>query len=469
VSLLGKAIAAAAGPQDRPPVPIGEAVARAMPTGTSPDERLLRAFGSNGTTHSNAGLLAEATAGPAWGLYRQQPQDGRVRYSTSSQGSDQRTEVVQHAALALLKRPNKFWSRSRLFEISQLYQELTGKCHWVLTRLPGSDLPIGIWPVRPDRMTPVPDPETYLRGWVYSTPDGRERIPLLPDEVIFNPLPDPMDPYNGTGWVQPVLDEIDAVRYAAQYNKQFFYNSARPDGVLSVDHRISDEEWDELTDRWRDAHRGVSRAHRVAVLEGVTWVPTSASAKDMDFANLMSTGGDRIRESAGMHKIMTGLVDDVNRANAQTGEEIFAAWKVAPRLRRWRDVLNYQYLPKFGATGDGVEFDFSYPSPVNREQDNLELTAKAGAFAVLVTSGCDPHDAAKIVGLPDMKMISSPPPGGLPAGMPPSPGAGELAPAGQDAGDGGQAAQAVLRLRPWDAVEMLRRNQAAWNALGAAA
>ena len=121
-----------------------------------------------------------------------------------------------------------------------------------------------------------------------------------------------------------------------------------------MDHRVSDEEWDELTDRWRDAHRGVSRAHRVAVLEGVTWVPTIDAPKDMDFANLMSTGGDRIREGLGMHKIMTGLVEDVNRANAQTGEEMFAAWKVEPRLRSWRDMLNFQFLQMFGGTGQGV-------------------------------------------------------------------------------------------------------------------
>lgn len=407
MSLIGKVLAAAA--PAGPPVPIGESGIWRMPGLSSahgtPDEAFLRAYGQNGTTFSNGGLLAAATAGPAWKLFRTAPVDGRQRYSTSDQGSDQRVEVVQHAALALLTRPNSFWSRFRLFEISQLYQDLCGKTHWVLTRAAGSPIPIGIWPVRPDRMQPVPDPQTYLKGWVYTAPDGSERIPLQPQDVIYNPLPDPVDSYGGTGPIQSVLTEIDAVGYAAQYNRNFFSNSARPDGVLSVDHRVSDEEWEELTNRWRDAHRGVSRAHRVAVLEGVTWVPTATTPKDMDFANLMSTGGDRIREALGMHKIMTGLVDDVNRANAQTGEEIFAAWKVAPRLRRWKDVLNFSYLPMFGAAGQGVEFDFIYPMPVNREQDNLELTSKANAALALVTAGYDQSDVLKCVGLPDMKPV----------------------------------------------------------------
>ena len=94
----------------------------------------------------------------------------------------------------------------------------------------------------------------------------------------------------------------------------------------------------------------------------------------------------------------------MNRANAQTGEEVFASWKVSPRLDRWRDVLNSQLLPLFGATGQGVEFDYVYPMPQNREQDALELTTKANAALALITAGYDQHDVLEAVGLPDMKV-----------------------------------------------------------------
>lgn len=463
MSLIGKAIATVT--QPGPPVPMAEGGIWGLPRMSmgsgNLDEQFLRAYGANGTTFSNGALLASATAGPEWKLFRKDKQDGRQRYSTADQGSDQRVEVIQHAALNLLTTPNPFWSRFRLFEISQLYQDLTGKCHWVLTSSAG--IPTGIWPVRPDRMQPVPDPDKYLLGWLYTSPGGSEVVALDVDEVIYNPLPDPVDSYGGTGPVQSVLAEIDAVGYAAQYNKNFFGNSARPDGVLSVDHRVSDEEWDDLTDRWREAHRGVSRAHRVAVLEGVTWVPTATTPKDMDFANLMATGGDRIREAFGMHKIMTGLVDDVNRANAQTGEEIFAAWKVAPRLRRWKDVINFQFLPKFGATGAGVEFDFLYPMPVNREADSLELTAKTMAASVLVAAGYDPADVLRVVGLPPMKTITMPPPGGLPVGTP-SAGMAGMPPVPGESGQGGDAGNRS-RFGPLDPMDVLQRQMAAWNSL----
>lgn len=407
-SLIGRALAARGPAPSSPPVPVGAAdlgVSRlpGLVGGVSQDAAYLRAYKSQGTVHANVALLAQSTAAPVWQLFRSQ-QDGRVRYTTSDQGSDQRVEVIRHAALSLLQKPNPFWTRHRLFELSQIWLDLTGKSYWVIDRRGG--VPAGIWPVRPDRMVPVPDPDLYLKGYVYRSPDGRELIPLDVRDVVFNCLPDPEDPYGGAGPVQAVLTEIDGARYASEWNRNFFANSARPDGVIQVDKRLSDEEWDELTDRWREAHRGVARAHRVAVLEaGATWQATSTNPKDMDFGNLLSTGADRIREAWGMHKVMTGVTEDVNRANAQTGEEIFAIWQVTPRLQRWRDVLNHQYLPMFGATGEGVEFDFVFPMPTNREQDALELTTKSTAASVLVNAGYDPHDVLQTVGLPDMNVV----------------------------------------------------------------
>jgi HK97 family phage portal protein len=267
----------------------------------------------------------------------------------------------------------------------------------------------------------VPDPDNFLKGWVYTSPDGRERVPLSPDEVIQVKYPDPLDPYRGLGPAQAVLADIQAAKLAAEWNRNFFYNSATPGGVIQVDHPMDDDEWNDLTNRWREAHRGVSRAHRVAILEaGQTWVENSHSMRDMDFANLRGVSRDLIREAWGIHKIMLGNSDDVNRANAQTGEEVFANWSVAPRLDRWKDALNYQFLPLFMAAGEDVEFDYVFPTPKNREQDMDELAKKAAAAQVLVDAGYDPASVLEVVGLPDMdvaeKAVQAPvaPPGWVP-------------------------------------------------------
>jgi len=137
-------------------------------------------------------------------------------------------------------------------------------------------------------------------------------------------------------------------------------------------------------------------------------VQTHQSMKDMDFSALRTVSRDIIREALRMHKVMTGVSDDVNRANAQTGEEVFASWCIEPRLQRWRDVLNYQFLPLFGSTGQGVEFDYVLPMPRNREQDNFELQAKAQSALWLIQAGYDAHAVLEVVGLPDMDTAPQP-------------------------------------------------------------
>ena len=126
---------------------------------------------------------------------------------------------------------------------------------------------------------------------------------------------------------------------------------------------------------------------------------------------------------------MLGTTEDVNRANAQTAEEVFISWQTIPRLDRRKDTLNCKLLPLYGTTGAGVEFDYEDPSPDNREEDNGELTAKATAAATLVNAGFDPDDVLETVGLPSMDVVEKAtqapalPPGwvaGTPPGAPPA-------------------------------------------------
>jgi HK97 family phage portal protein len=407
----------------RTPVPMaqrtrGSGLFHATPSADS--QANMRAYGAMGTIFSCVSLYATATGRVQWHLYRKQPVDGRTRYTKNDEGSDQRVQVIKHQALSVLNNPNPFTTRFSLFELGQTYMDLAGESPWVVQRDPRATFPTGLWQVRPDRLEPVPDPAAYLKGWVYTSPDGMERIPLGVDEVIFNRYPNPVDPYRGLGPVQSVLVDSQSAEYSASWNRNFFINSAIPGGVIEAPNNLSDDEWDDLTTRWRETHRGVARAHRVAVLEGgAKWVPNQMSMRDMDFAALRNLSRDVIREAFRMHKVMLGVSDDVNRANAQTGEEVFSAWGVVPRLDRWRDLLNGFFLPMFYPPGAEipVEFDYVTPIPANRELDNLELTSKTAALALLVPLGFDPDDACEVVGLPKMGFTkpAAPAPPALPA------------------------------------------------------
>jgi phage portal protein BeeE len=162
-----------------------------------------------GTLYGIVQLISTGQAAAKWRMY-ERPVDGRVRYSQSDVGSDMRREVLRHQALRLWHRPNPFMSGYMFREIGWQFMELVGEWYWVLNRGPsGTGLPIEMWPVRPDRMDPVPDINAFLKGWIYTGPNG-EQVPLSVDEVIQVRYPHPTDIYRGLSPVQGILSDIDA-------------------------------------------------------------------------------------------------------------------------------------------------------------------------------------------------------------------------------------------------------------------
>lgn len=370
---------------------------------------LLEAMGSQGTLFGIIQLLStgKQAMGP-WQLFRKSV-DSRVRYASSDQGSDQRTEVVQHQALKLWNRPNNFMTGSQFREIGWQHLELTGEWYWVLNRGPnGNSVPVEMWPVRPDRMEPVPDKDKFLKGWIYTGPDG-EAVPLSVDEVIQLRYPHPTDYYRGLSPVQALLADVDSAKYTAEWSRNFFLNSAQPGGIVTFNKRLTDDEFNEFTDRWREQHQGVARGHRVGVLEqGASWTQNNFSLRDLMFPETRRITSDMIRQGYRIHQAMLGESTDVNRANAQTALVIHVAFHEVPRLDREKDTLNTRYLEMFKAE-NSVEFDYPDPFPQDRVQDNVELKTKCESLKLLVDAGFDPHEACEVVGLPDMSFPEPPP------------------------------------------------------------
>ena len=402
-SLIGKAVEGL-----RRPIPFNDQwnVQSNSLYGGGPQDRFtqIQATRSTGTLYAIIQLLSTGQAKSVWNLFRSKT-DARYRYSRMDVGSDMRQQVLTHQALKLWRRPNPFWTGHDFREMGWQFMELVGEWYWILNRGPSGDsFPLELWTVRPDRMTPVPDKKNFLAGWVYTGPNG-EQVPLSCNEVIQMKYPDPSDPYRGLSPVQALLADIDSSKYTAEWSRNFFLNSATPGGIVTFAKRLSDEEFNEFSARWREQHQGVARGHRVGVLEqGATWTQNTMTMNDMQFADLQRISRDKIREAYRIHQAMLGNSDDVNRANAQTAEEVHVAWHEIPRLERTRTVANEFFIPMFYPEDDqDVEFDFNDPTPSSATESNEELIAKAQAASLLVSGGWQADDVLNVVGLPPMR------------------------------------------------------------------
>jgi HK97 family phage portal protein len=354
-------------------------------------DRIYEAYGSVGTLFAIVRQLGDAFSSVEWGLYRKSPLRDKA----------QRKEVTTHAIKTLWDNPNPFYTGMQFRETVQQHLDLVGEGVIVLNTV--GKLPIEMWPVRPDRIQPIKHPTKFLTGYMYVANDGEE-VPLTLDQVIHIKLPNPKDPYRGLGPVQSALSDIDAARYSAEWNKNFFINGARPGGVIEIDYKMSDDELLEFLDRWRMQHQGVSNAHRVAVLENAKWQDTQFSMTDMQFVEMRNLSREMIREAFAYPKPMLGSVDDVNRANGKVGEVIFGRWQLQPRLRRWRDVVNYRLVPRF-VNGPALELDYENPVPVDQIEETQILNNRATAMKTMTDAGVSPEDAMQTAGLPAMEWV----------------------------------------------------------------
>lgn len=370
-------------------------------------EAQMRALTRNGTLFAIVQRTIEGYAEVDWRLYRV-PRDGRRRYDPGTAGAqDNRVEVTRHPALDLWRKPNPFFTGVTFRQVCQQHEELTGEQYWVLVKQ--GSLVTEMWPVRPDRMFPVPHPTKYLAGYVYRSPDGEE-IPLAVEDVIPVRNPNPLDIYRGLSAVASIMTDLDATSQASEYTSAWFRNGAAPGGVIQAEQNISDEDFDQFQARWKETHQGVNNANRVAILEaGMTWQSVSTTHDEMQLVELKESTRETIREAFGFPKAMMGSTDDVNKANAYAGEVLFARWIVKPRLVRVRDALNNFLLPLYGKSAEGLEFDFINPVPEDDEIAAQVLLNRAQSAKFLADTGLwEAQSITEVCGLPDMEELPEP-------------------------------------------------------------
>lgn len=347
----------------------------------------MEAFGEVPTLFAIVDKIASSAAAAEWEL-RRKPSD---------------EPVERHAALQVLNKPNNFYTRRAMMEAILQHYDLTGEMWLVVVRSPNGKLPLELWPVRPDRMTPVPSSSEFIAGYVYK--NGNVEIPLSRDDVIFVKRQNPIDPYRGISPVGSLLLDLEGEKAAATYNAMFFRNGAKPGGILEVDEFLSDAEFDKMVTHWREQHQGVQNAHRVAVLERAKFKEMSYTNKDMEFTGLRQFSKEQIRQAYGFPKPILGDVTDVNRANAEAAEVTLVRWTLNPRLNLIKEALNTQFLPMFGATARDVEFDYEDPAPEDREGEREERNSLVANAVALINVGFDPVDVMDKLGLPEIRFI----------------------------------------------------------------
>jgi HK97 family phage portal protein len=288
----------------------------------------------------------------------------------------QATEVDDHPALDLIYRANNVTTKFDLIKLTFQYLELTGEAPWFLSVVDGQ--PESILLLRPDRLTIKPGTNgEVIGGYTYKIfgNGGSTEIPLEPHEVILLKYPDPDMPLRGRGPLQAAASTFDLDNFSEKWNTKFFKNSATPEAVLATDQKLTKETRERIEKKLADKYRGVDNSHKTLILEGgLKMDKLTISQKDMDFIEQQRFSRDKILAIFRVPRTALGITDDVNRANAEATDYVFAKRTIKPKMQGFIEQLNEFLLPLFPGTEQMV-FDYDNPVPENVDQQIAQAAA----------------------------------------------------------------------------------------------
>lgn len=245
---------------------------------------------------------------------------------------------LSNPANLLFEKPNENTSRFEMWEQTVSYLNLYGESFWYLNDAISRSIPAEIHVLNPRKMKHILKDNKTLTGWIYDN-----EMPMKPEEVIHFKLFS-LGKFRGVSPIDVVRIELDSDYYASKYNKVFFENSALPATLIEAEKGMTEQEAKLLIKMWNSSHQGYNKAHKTGLLLGGKMNNVSMTQKDMEYLEGRREIRDRVLALLGVHKVIAGFTEGVNRATAETARMLFWQDTLRPMLIRIQEKLNAEFF-----------------------------------------------------------------------------------------------------------------------------
>ena len=278
-----------------------------------------------------------------------------------------------HPLQQLMDQVNPWYTLGDLWRATEIYLSLWGSAYWALEKNEAGRWEI--WPLRPDRVSVIPDKNQYIRGFVYMGASGP--VAYTSEEVVWLRYFNPMDEFAGLAPIAPVRMAVDMGKDTLRFNRNFLRNSAQPDFVLLTNESMTDNEVEDFYNRWEARYRGSANAQRPAIASFVRDIKTLGSShRDMGFIQGLRCSVEEVSRTYGVPKPLLSDMERATFSNINAAERIFWRNTVLPEMRFIEEQLNRMLLPRMGYGDLVVQFDSSSVEAL-REDENSRVTRES--------------------------------------------------------------------------------------------
>jgi len=182
---------------------------------------------------------------------------------------------------------------------------------------------IGLNLLPPQSTAPIPDPKKFVSGYEVQMPHG-QKIIMKPEDVCWIRRPHPLDPYLSLTPLESAGIAIEIENLAKLYNRNYLMNDGRPGGLLVLRGEIDDDDKDELRNRFRGNIGKAGMTTVISADDGVDYVDTSASPRDVNYSQMRQITKEEILASFGVPESVIG--NAAGRTFSNASEEIRVFW-----------------------------------------------------------------------------------------------------------------------------------------------
>lgn len=266
-------------------------------------------------------------------------------------------EVFDGPLAEFLEKPGHGFTGKDFIYLNTVYKELTGNAFWE------RDDRAKLKPMIPNNVQPIWR-NGEIAGYKY-TENGSQRV-LLAKRVLHDRYVDPKNPHWGAGKLERIARWADTASFANEFLRRFFVQGASFGGFIETEEE-SMERIKLIKAGLANDHTGVSNAHKWGVLpKGSKAQRVTANMNEIEMGATADRYRDNILSAFGVPKSLVGLVEDVNRSNAEANEYVFAQYTVKPIVEDFIEFLNVQIAPMLDPTGN-LYFAYDDFVPANEE------------------------------------------------------------------------------------------------------
>ena len=212
----------------------------------------------------------------------------------------------------------------------------------------GAGRVLGLYPLLPDKMEVQRDDKGNIY-YVYSrnsdeNPTFKEygNIKLKAEDVLHIPGLG-FDGLIGYSPIAMAKNAVGMTLACEEYGASFFANGANPGGVLEHPGVLKDPS--KVRESWNSVYRGVSNAHKIAVLEeGMKYQQIGIPPEEAQF---LETRKFQINEIARLYRIPPHMVGDLDKSSFSNIEQQsleFVKYTIYPWVIRWEQSLQRSLL-----------------------------------------------------------------------------------------------------------------------------